>query len=118
MKKIERTIHQIDATDKIVGRLATEIAMLLRGKNKPSFEPHTDCGDIVEVSNCAKLKFSGKKEDQKLYYWHTNYPGGIKSKTAGDTLKKNPGEVLRRAVNGMLPKNKLRDQMLKRLKLK
>jgi len=118
MEKIERKTHQIDATGKPLGRLATEIAMILRGKNKASFTPHIDGGDFVEVSNCDKIKFTGKKLDQKEYIWHTNYPGGLKRKKVRDVFAARPGKVLIVAVMGMLPKNKTRDQMIKRLKIK
>lgn len=118
MENIERTIHQIDATGKPLGRLATEIALILRGKNKPSFDPAIDAGDYVEVVNCGKIKFTGKKLEQKEYIWHTNYPGGLKRKKMRDVFLVNPGEVLKEAVWGMLPKNKLRDRMIKRLKTK
>ena len=113
----ERQIKKIDATDRPLGRLASEVAMVLRGKDKPSFEPHIDAGDFVEVSNCAKIKFTGKKLEQKEYIWHTNHPGGLKRQKVKEVFAKDPGEVLRRAVLGMLPKNKLRDQMIKRLKI-
>lgn len=116
MKEIERKTHTIDATDQPVGRLATRIAMILRGKNKASFAPNIDAGDFVEVTNCSKLKLTGKKMVQKEYKWHTTHPGGLKTKKVGEVMKANAGEVLRRAVWGMLPKNKLRDQMIKRLK--
>ena len=116
MKEIERKIHALDATDQPVGRLATRIAIILRGKNKASFLPNVDGGDFVDVTNCSKLKFTGKKMQQKEYKWHTNHPGGLKSKKAGDVMKTDAGDVLRRAVWGMLPKNKLRDKMIKRLK--
>lgn len=118
MQKIERATHQIDATDKPLGRLATEVVLILRGKNKPTFEPHIDAGDFVEVENCSKIKFTGKKLDQKEYIWHSNYPGGLKRKKVRDVFNTNPGEVLKKAVYGMLPKNKLRDLMIKRLKTK
>lgn len=116
MNKVDRTIHKLDATDKPLGRLATEIAVLLRGKNKPTFQPHLDEGDFVEVSNCSKIKFTGRKLDQKEYIWHSGHPGGLKRKKMRDVFAADPGEVLKIAVNGMLPKNKLRDPMLKRLK--
>lgn len=118
MENIERKTHQIDATGKPLGRLATEIAMILRGKNKPSFDPAVDAGDYVEVANCDKIKFTGKKLEQKEYIWHTNHPGGLKRKKVRDVFTVNPGEVLKEAVWGMLPKNKLRDRMIKRLKTK
>lgn len=118
MENIERKTHQIDATGKPLGRLATEIAMILRGKNKPSFDPAIDAGDHVEVANCDKIKFTGKKLEQKEYIWHTNHPGGLRRKKVKDVFAVNPGEVLKEAVWGMLPKNKLRDRMIKRLKTK
>lgn len=112
MNKIERKFHKIDAENKSAGRLASQIAIILRGKNKPEFEPHIDNGDIVEVSNVDKLKFTGKKLEQKKYYKYSGYPGGLKEK-----IMKNVScaEVLRRAVRDMLPPTKLRDGMLKRL---
>jgi large subunit ribosomal protein L13 len=118
MEKRTRKTHQIDATGKAVGRLATEIVTLLRGKNKPTFEPHVDAGDIVEVSNADKMTFSGKKLDQKEYIWHSNHPGGLKRRKVKEVFEKDPGEVVKRTVMGMLPKNKLRDPMIKRLKIK
>lgn len=117
MEKIDRKIHQIDATGQPLGRLASKIAVLLRGKNKATFNPARDEGDIVEVSNCQAIKFTGKKLEQKEYKWHTTHPGGLKTKLVKDVFAKNPGEVLRVAVFGMLPKNKLRDRMIKRLKI-
>jgi large subunit ribosomal protein L13 len=118
MENIERKTHQIDATDRPLGRLASEIATILRGKNKPSFDPAIDAGDYVEIVNCSKIKFTGKKLEQKEYIWHTNHPGGLRRKKVKDVFVVNPGEVLREAVMGMLPKNKLRDKMIKRLKTK
>jgi len=118
MEKIERKIHQIDAEGQALGRLATKIAMILRGKNKASFDPAIDVGDFVEVTNCSKVKFTGKKLEQKEYAWHTTHPGGLRTKKVKDVFAKEPGEVLKTAVWGMLPKNKLRDQMIKRMKIK
>ncbi len=115
MKKIERKLHKFDAAGKAVGRLASEIAIILRGKNKPEFEPHMDCGDIVEVSNLDKLTFTGKKEEQKNYYRYSGYPGGLKTIKMKDLKEKNPGEILERAVRDMLPPVKFRKAMLKRL---
>lgn len=113
---IKRQTKKIDATDRPLGRLATEVAIILRGKHKSDFQPHVDSGDFVEVENCSKIKFSGKKINQKQYIWHSNYPGGLKTKSLKEVFEADPGEVLRRAVLGMLPKNKLRDGMIKRLK--
>lgn len=117
MEKIERKTYQIDATGKILGRLATEVATLLRGKNVATFRPNVDAGANVEVTNASKIKFSGKKLEQKEYIWHTNYPGGLKRKKVKDVFAKDPAAVLKAAVLGMLPKNKLRPYMIKRLKV-
>lgn len=116
--KIDRKHHKIDATDQAVGRLASQIAQLLRGKNKVSFSPHIDGGDFVVVSNIGKLKFTGKKIEQKKYYRYSGYPGGLKETKLKDLFANNPGEVLRKAVYQMLPKNKLRANMIKRLTVK
>ena len=118
MKNIERKLHQIDASGLVLGRLATEVARLLRGKNKPEYEPYLDLGDIVEISNIDKLKFSGKKLEQKQYHHYSGYLGGLKSKKMGEVYKQDPGDVLKRAVREMLPDNKLRTGMLKRLIIK
>jgi large subunit ribosomal protein L13 len=115
---MERTTHQIDATDKILGRLASEISVLLQGKNKATYQPHTDCGDIVEVSNVGKIKVSGNKLNSKVYYRNTGYPGGIRTKKMSDLMVSDPGEVLRKTLYNMLPKNRLRANMLKRLIIK
>jgi len=115
---MERKLHTIDATGKAVGRLASEVAIILRGKNKPEFEPHMDCGDKVEILNITKLKFTGKKIEQKKYYHFSGYPGGMKEKKMKDMLTSNPGEVLKRAVTQMLPPVKFRKEMLKRLAVK
>ncbi|QQG52686.1 MAG: 50S ribosomal protein L13 [Candidatus Falkowbacteria bacterium] len=118
MKNIERKLHQLDATDQTVGRLATKIANLLHGKNKPEYQAHIDMGDIVEVKNISKLKFTGKKLDQKEYHHFSGYIGGLKSKKMSTVYALNPGEVLQRAVKEMLPPTKLRVNMLKRLIIK
>lgn len=117
-KEIIRKNIEIDATDKAVGRLATEIAIILRGKNKPGFVPHIDSGDFVTVVNSDKLKFTGRKLVQKDYYHHTGYPGGIIRTPMKKVFDNNPAEVIRHAVIGMLPKNRLRDGMMKRLTIK
>jgi len=114
-KRITRTI---DASDKPLGRLAQEVAKILRGKDKPDFMPHKDTGAFVVVENINKIKITGKKLKQKIYYHHSGYPGGLKKIPMEKVFKKDPGEVLRRAVWGMLPKNKLRAKMIKRLKIK
>ena len=118
MEKIVRKTHQLDATGRPLGRLATEVATILRGKNKVTFRPHLDEGDFVEVINADKIKFTGKKLEQKEYIWHTNHPGGLRRKKVKDVFAVNPGKVLEEAVMGMLPKTKLRDKMIKRLKVK
>lgn len=115
MIKIERTIHKLDATDQAVGRLASQIAMILRGKNKPEFQPHIDGGDIVEVVNAGQMSFSGKKLLQKKYFSFSGYLSGLKTKRMSEVFSKDPGEVLRRAVKQMLPPTKLRDAQMKRL---
>lgn len=115
MEKITRKLHKIDAKDQSAGRIATQIAIMLRGKNKPEFEKNIDCGDIVEVANIDKLKFSGKKLEQKKYYKHSGYPGGLKETKMSDLAEKNPAEILKRAVRDMLPPVKFRGAMLKRL---
>jgi len=118
MIKIDRKLHQLDATDQAVGRLASQIAILLRGKNKTEYQPHLDLGDIVEVKNITKLKFTGKKLEQKEYYHVTGYIGGLKTTKMEDIFEKNPGDILRRAVREMLPPTRLRPNMLKRLIIK
>ena len=109
--------YTIDAANKILGRLSTEVAVLLRGKNKPDFAPHIDPENEVVVFNIDKIKFTVKKIKQKIYYRHSGYPGGIKARRLEEVLEKDSREVVRMAVYGMLPKNKLRDKMIKRLKL-
>lgn len=115
MTTIQRSTIEIDATDRAPGRVAAEVAMILRGKNKPSFTPHIDGGDCVRVVNASKVKFTGKKLVQKDYYHHTMYPGGIRRTPMKKVFEKDPADVIKRAVYGMLPKNKLRDTMFKRL---
>ena len=114
---VVRQTHNLDATGQILGRLATQIAILLRGKHRPTFVRHLDLGDTVIVKNAGQIKVSGKKMIQKIYYRHTGHPGGLKATQLAALWAKNPTEVLRRAVWNMLPKNKLRDQMIKRLKI-
>lgn len=112
---IERKVHNLDAEGKILGRFATEIAQLLRGKNKVNFRPHIDSGDIVNVTNISKIKLSGKKIEQKEYKRHSGYPGGLKVDKA---KRMEPAKMLKRAVYYMLPKNKLRAKMMRRLNIK
>ena len=108
--------HIIDAKDKVLGRLATEIVILLRGKHKPDFVPYKNMGDIVIIKNVGKIKITGKKMEQKKYYRYSGYPGGLKEIPLKRLFKEKPEEVLKRAVYGMLPKNKLRDRQIKKLK--
>jgi len=114
---IKREHIEIDATDRAVGRVATEVAKALMGKGKPTFERHIDGGDFVTVNNAAKVKFTGRKLVQKDYYRHTQYPGGLKTTAMGKLFAEQPEKVIYKAVYGMLPKNKLRAGMLKRLKI-
>ena len=112
-----RRWHLVDATGQTVGRLASKIASLLRGKNNPAFSPHLDCGDFVVVINARQLQFTGNKLRDKIYYRHTEYPGGIRTTTAGQMLANRPEEILRIAVAGMLPKTRLGHQMATKLKI-
>ena len=114
---MERKTHTIDAANKVLGRLATEIAVLLRGKNKPDFAPNKDMGDFVTVRNFSKIRITGKKFEQKIYYRHTGYLGGLKGIPLKKLFEKDPAEVLKKAVFGMLPKNKLRAKQIKRLRI-
>ncbi len=114
---IEKKWYLIDANRKTVGRVATKIANILRGKGKPEFTPHADTGDFVIVINADKINFTGKKWSQKTYYWHTPYPGGLKSITAEKLLNEKPEEILQRAVWGMLPKTKWQKRLIGRLKI-
>ncbi len=117
MEIIKRENHIIDATGKVLGRLATQVAVLLRGKNKIGFAPYKDIGDFVTVKNVNGLKYTGKKFYNKIYYHHTLYLGGLKRSTMKELYdKKGPEEIFRKAVMGMLTKNKLRAKQIKRLK--
>ena len=107
----------VDAEGQTLGRLASEIARVLRGKNKPTFVPHLDCGDNVIVVNASKVKLTGDKLFKKVYYHHTGYMGGLKSMKAEDMIVKNPEKMLTLAVRGMLPKNKLNRKILKNMKV-
>lgn len=118
MNKIERKTHKLDATGQTVGRLSTQIANLLRGKNKPEYQPHLDLGDIVEVVNADKLKFTGKKFEQAKYFSYSGYLGGLKTRKLSDVFAKDPGEVIRRAVREMLAPTRLRKDIMKRLIIK
>jgi large subunit ribosomal protein L13 len=115
---MERKLHIIDAEGKAIGRLATVIATILRGKNKVSYRPHLDEGDRVEVINADKVKITGKKLTQKKYYRVSQYPGGLKETGLDELMAKDPGEAIRKSVKQMLPNTKLRPAMLKRLSIK
>ena len=112
---IERKWYVIDAEGLTLGRLSSEVAKILRGKNKPIFTPHIDCGDYVIITNASKIKVTGKKLDNKLYYRHSDYVGGFKSTTLREMEATKPEEVIRLAVKGMLPKGPIGRQMLKKL---
>jgi large subunit ribosomal protein L13 len=114
---IKREKHVVDATDKILGRVATEIATLLMGKHKPLFSRIADVGDSVTVINASKVQVTGKKPTQKLYYRHSNYPGGFTKTTYATMMQEHPDRVIYFAVEGMLPQNHLHDKMIKRLKI-
>ena len=115
--EVKRDWFVVDANDKVLGRLAVEIAKRLRGKHKPEYTPHVDTGDFVVVVNAAKLKVTGAKEGAKMYYRHTTYPGGIKETTFGKMQGRFPGRALEIAVKGMLPRGPLGYAMLKKLKV-
>jgi large subunit ribosomal protein L13 len=114
---IQREWFVIDAKDQTLGRLATQIAILLRGKHKPIFTPNTDVGDYVIVLNADKIHVTGRKLDQKFYYRHSQYPGGLSKRSLREQLDKFPDRVIYKAVRGMLPKNKLGNKMIKKLKI-
>ena len=114
---VSRDWFVLDASDKVLGRLATKIADRIRGKDKPSFTPHTDGGDYVIVVNAEKVKVTGSKFTDKKYHTHSLYPGGLKTRTFKDLNEKNPEKIIENAVKGMLPKNKLRKEIIKKLKV-
>jgi len=114
---MERKTHTLNAEGRPLGRMAVEVANLLRGKQKADFAPYKDVGDFVTVQNFKKIRFTGKKSAQKKYFRHSGYLGSLKSRTLGVAFKEQPQEVLRKAVWGMLPTNKLRAQQIKRLKV-
>jgi large subunit ribosomal protein L13 len=116
-KDIEREWWVIDAADKTLGRIATQVANLLMGKHKPIYAPHIDTGDYVVVVNAAKVKVTGKKAKQKVYYRHSGYPGGLKSQRFEELFGKDPGRVIELAVKGMLPHNSLGRAMFKKLRV-
>ncbi len=117
VNEIEKKWYVVDAKDKILGRLATEIAFRLRGKHKPTFSPFIDNGDFIIVTNADKVQLTGKKWDDKKYYRHTGYMGGIKETSARELLEKHPTDLVTKAVKGMLPKNKIGRAQLKKLKV-
>ncbi|KAF9266088.1 ribosomal protein L13 [Marasmius fiardii PR-910] len=112
-----RVWHQVDASERVLGKLAERIALVLMGKHKPIYDPSVDCGDYVIVTNCTKIRVSGRKEQSLLYRRHTMFPGGLKETPYKDMMDKKPEEIIRHAVSGMLPKNKLRERRLERLRI-
>ncbi len=118
-KKADRDLkwHLVNAEGEVLGRLATTVATRLRGKHNPMFTPHVDCGDAVIVINAEKIVLTGKKMEQKTYYRHSGYMGGLKSRTAKELIERKPEDIIRFAVRGMLPKNRLGRQLLKKLRV-
>ena len=116
-EEVQRNWFVVDATDRVLGRVATKIADKIRGKDKPTFTPHTDGGDYVIVINAEKIKVTGSKFNNKIYYRHSLYPGGLKSQTFKELNQKNPERIIEEAVKGMLPKNKLGKSIIKKLKV-
>ncbi len=114
---VQRQWHVIDATDVVLGRLATQAAILLRGKHKPVYAPHVDTGDFVIIVNADKIHLSGNKREQKMAYRHSGYPGGLRAVSYADLLDRKPAKAVEKAVKGMLPKNTLGRQMLSKLKV-
>ena len=115
--EVERKWYVVDAEGRTLGRLATEIATILRGKNKPQYTPHVDTGDFVVVVNAEKVVVTGRKAEQKVYRRHSGYPGGLKETSYEQMMERRPTEILRRAVKGMMPKNRLARQQLRKLKI-
>jgi large subunit ribosomal protein L13 len=116
-KEIEQQWYLVDAEGQTLGRLATRIADTLRGKRKPEFTPHIDTGDFVVVVNAEKIAVTGKKREEKIYYRHSGYPGGLRQRTFAEEIERRPTEVLRKAVKGMLPRNRLARRQLTKLKI-
>ena len=116
-KDIEQKWYLMDCSGKRLGRLSVQVANILRGKNKPEYTPNSDDGDFVVLVNAKKIEVSGNKEEDKIYYRHTGFPGGIKKISFKDQLEKNPEKLIRDAVKGMLPKNRLNRQIIKKLKV-
>jgi large subunit ribosomal protein L13 len=115
--EITRAWHVIDATDVVLGRLATHAATLLRGKHKPTYAPHMDTGDFVVIVNAEKIAVSGKKRDDKFVYRHSGFPGGLKQRSVGEMIDAHPDRLVEKAIKGMLPKNRLGRAMAKKLKV-
>jgi large subunit ribosomal protein L13 len=115
--ELERLWYVVDADGQILGRLATQIAEALRGKGKPQYTPHVDTGDFVIVVNAEKIAVTGKKLDEKMYHRHSGYPGGLRSRTLREQLDRQPTEVIRKAVKGMLPRNRLGRAQIRKLKI-
>jgi large subunit ribosomal protein L13 len=116
-ENVEKNWHLVDAQDKVLGRLAVKIATILSGKNKAQYSPNADLGDFVVVVNAEKVKVTGNKFSQKNYYHHTGYPGGLKTKSFEKMQEDSPEKIIEKAVKGMLPKNKLANQIIKKLKV-
>lgn len=116
-EEITRAWYVVDAADKVLGRLASRIALILTGKNKAQYTPHVDCGDFVVIINADRFRVTGKKMKDKIYYSHSFFPGGLKQINLEAMVKKHPGRAIYHAVSGMLPKNRLRSKRLKRLKI-
>ena len=115
--EITRAWHVIDATDVVLGRLATHAATLLRGKHKPTYAPHMDTGDFVVIINAEKVAVSGNKRNDKFVYRHSGFPGGLKQRSVGEMIEKHPDRLVEKAIKGMLPKNRLGRAMAKKLKV-
>ncbi|HKD76542.1 MAG TPA: 50S ribosomal protein L13, partial [Ktedonobacterales bacterium] len=115
--ELEPRWYVIDAQDMVLGRLASQIAQILRGKHKPTFTPNQNCGDFVIVINAAKVAVTGKRLDQKMYYHHSGYPGGLRTETLRQVLARHPDRAIQSAVKGMLPHNRLGDAIMARLKI-
>jgi len=116
-EEVQRDWYVVDATGQTLGRLASKISPILTGKNKPTYTPHVDTGDYVILLNAEKVKLTGKKADQKMFRWHTGYMGGLKERTYGEMIEKQPRKLLERSIKGMLPKSKLGKLMGKKLKV-
>jgi large subunit ribosomal protein L13 len=117
LDQLEQRWFVVDAADQVVGRLAVQIANVLRGKHRPEYTPHLDTGEFVVVVNASKLRFTGKKMQTKSYHWYTRYPGGLKTATARDLIDTHPDRILREAVKRMVPRNKLGRQQMTKLKI-